>query len=129
MTPYQFIFVSHSLQQSCVSSHAHSLPAAFTLPRCSLPRGACLTSHPHDALGLSSWITFHFLSKKTPVSPPNKSHNHSCDPAAGSECPGSMAQSNAWHCSDPGGEEGEWVELSGHWSSSVTFPCKLPCCC
>lgn len=38
--------------------------------------------------------------------------------------PGSMGQGNAWHWNDPGGKEGEWVELSGHQS----FHCKLTCC-
>lgn len=32
-----------------------------------------------------------------------------------------------WEGAMPG-KEGEWVELSDHQSSSVTFPCKLPCC-
>lgn len=100
------------------------LPAGFTLPRCGLPRGACLTSHPHDTFGFS-WITFQFLSKN-PSDLLMKAIT--CDPAAGNEWPGSMGQGNAWHWGDPGGKEGEWVELSGHQSSSVTFPCKLPCC-
>lgn len=35
---------------ACPAMHI-LLPAGFTLHRCGLPRGACLTSQPHDALG------------------------------------------------------------------------------
>lgn len=52
---------------------------------CILPWGACLPPSPMLHLGLSSWIIFHFLLKN-PVPSPNKSHTHSCEPAAGSEC-------------------------------------------
>lgn len=53
---------------------------------------------PHAAFGLSSWMIFHSLLKKqknkhknqTTVSPPNESHNHSCDAAAGRECTASQ---------------------------------------
>lgn len=71
---------------ACPATHTLLL-AGLTLPRVYLAQRGL----PGPSSPCCTWIIFldylldHFLLKK-PVSPPNESHNHSCDPAAGSEC-------------------------------------------
>lgn len=89
-------------------------PCTFSSLLGSLCQGVACQEGPAWPLTPTMHLGNFPLSLKKPVSAPNESHNHSCDPATGSECPGSTGQSNAWHQGDPGGKEGERVELSGH---------------
>lgn len=91
----------------------------------SLCQGVACQEGPAWPLTPTMYLDNFPLSLKKPVSAPNESHNHSCDPATGSECPGSTDRAM------PGTRVILGVRKENGWSSqaiSVTFSCKLPRC-
>lgn len=100
-------------------------PCTFSSLLGSLCQGVACQEGPAWPLTPTMHLDNFPLSLKKPVSAPNESHNHSCDPATGSECPGSTDRAM------PGTRVILGVRKENGWSSqaiSVTFSCKLPRC-